>query len=411
MIDLSSYIDSYLKQWSWINDREFYKWAAFKHYREHNIKEYRSIYERISTVYSKAKNLLDSGQYYPLGVLHDMSCDEGRPSELKSLFEELLQEGVLPTKDRVKRFITGTDNILKCMAEDGYSDWKGRQNLHTYQDVRAISVYLSMFYPDDFYLYKYGVFVDFAKKAQFNNIQKGAVERMFEYQEMCKEVKWQLLKHRELIEFYENWLNAHGFQDDNYNLLTQDFIYAVARHMNSDTFFQIEKKAARVGKYKEVSAGHLKSPETALKTSVHTVSKGKDYKKIEQQNNEIGFNGELWVMNFEKERLKKLGISPDKVRHTSHDDGDGLGYDILSVEDDGSTPRYIEVKTTSGNEDQSIFFSDNELNFSMEHKEHYYLYRVYNFKAANKPADLTVIHDSLDSLKGTPMLYRAIIKY
>lgn len=411
MIDLSAYINSYYKQWSWINDREFYKWAAFKHYREHNIKEYRSIYERISTVYSKAKNLLDSGQYYPLGVLHDMSCDEGRPSELKSLFEELLQEGVLPTKDRVKRFITGTDNILKCMAEDGYSDWKGRQNLHTYQDVRAISVYLSMFYPDDFYLYKYGVFVDFAKKAQFNNIQKGAVERMFEYQEMCKEVKWQLLKHRELIEFYENWLNAHGFQDDNYNLLTQDFIYAVARHMNSDTFFQIKKKAARVGKYKEVSAGHLKSPETALKTSVHTVSKGKDYKKIEQQNNEIGFNGELWVMNFEKERLKKLGISPDKVRHTSHDDGDGLGYDILSVEDDGSTPRYIEVKTTSGNEDQSIFFSDNELNFSMEHKEHYYLYRVYNFKAANKPADLTVIHDSLDSLKGTPMLYRAIIKY
>lgn len=411
MIDLSAYINSYYKQWSWINDREFYKWAAFKHYREHTIKEYGSIYEWISTVYSKTQNLLDSGQYFPLGVLHDMSCNEGKPSELKALFEDLLQEGILPTRDRVKNFIAGTDNILKCMVEGGYSDWKGRQNLHTYQDVRAISVYLSMFYPDDFYLYKYGVFMDFAKKAQFKNVQKGAVERMFEYQEMCKEVKWQLLKHRELIDFYKNWLNAHDFQDDNFNLLTQDFIYAVARHMNSDTFFQIEKKAARVGKYKEVSAGHIKSPEAKQKSHAYSGSKGKDYKKIEQQNNEIGFNGELWVMNFEKERLKKLGISPDKVRHTSNADGDGFGYDILSVEDESLEPRYIEVKTTSRNEDQPIFFSDNELNFSIENKEHYYLYRVYNFKAANKPADLTVIHDSLDSLKGTPISYRAIIKY
>lgn len=411
MIDLSSYIDSYFKQWSWINDREFYKWVAFKHYREQTIKKYGSIYEWISTVYSKSENLLNAGQYFPLSVLLDMSCNEGRPKELETLFDLLLQDGILPTKDRVKNFIDGTDNILKCMAEGGYSDWKGRENLHTYQDVRAISVYLSMFYPDDFYLYKYGVFVDFAKKAQFNRMQNGAVERMFEYQVMCKEVKEQLLKHRELIDFYEKWLSAHSFQDDSFNLLTQDFIYAVARHMNSDTFIQIDKKADRVGKYKEVSAVEIKSPETALKSYTYSGSKGKDYKKIEQQNNEIGFNGELWVMNFEKERLKKLGISPDKAHHTAHDDGDGFGYDILSVEEDGSTPRYIEVKTTSGKEDQPIFFSDNELNFSMEHKEHYYLYRVYNFKAANKPADLTVINDSLDSLKGTPVSYKAIIKY
>lgn len=119
----------------------------------------------------------------------------------------------------------------------------------------------------------------------------------------------------------------------------------------------------------------------------------------------------MWVVNFEKERLQNLGIPPEKVRHTSYLDGDGCGFDILSVEKDGITPRFIEVKTTTGNESQPIFFSTNELNFSIEHKEHYYLYRVYNFKAANKTADLTVINDSLDALNSTPISYSATIKY
>ena len=411
MIDLTPYIESYLKDWPRINDLEFYKWIAFKHYRENSSKRFLSIHERISTIYGKAENLLAAKKYFPLGVLLDMASNEGKPDELNALFQNLLQEGVLPTKERVKNFITGTKDLMKRMAEGGYSDWKGRTNLQTFQDPHSVSVYLSMFYPNDFYLYKYSVFIDFAIQTQFKNVQRGAVERMFEYQEMCNEVKHQLKKHTELIDFYKKWLVEHDFKDDNLNLLTQDFIYAIARHMNSDAFSEIENKKERVGKYKEVVACQLKPTESNTTSHNYTGSKIVEFKKIEEQNKKLGLAGEMWVMNFEKERLKKLGISPDKVHHTSRNDGDGLGYDILSVEDESLKPRYIEVKTTSGKEDQPIFFSENELNFSIENKEHYYLYRVYNFKAANKPADLTVIHDSLDSLKGTPVSYRAIIKY
>lgn len=411
MLDLTSYIEAYLKDWERINDLEFYKWVAFKHYKENSVMEFHSFYERINTVYGKSKNLLAASHYYPLGVLLDISSKDGKPAELKSLFNTLLQDGVLPTKDRVKNFISGTRSLMNIMAEGGFSDWKGRTNLQTFQDPHSVSVYLSMFYPNDFFIYKYGIFVEFAKITQYKLVHRDAIDRLFEYQILCKEVKSQLQKNKELINFYKEWLKVHDFVDDNLNLLTQDFIYAIARHMNSDAFSEIERKKKRVRQFNEILAGKLESVAPKSKTHSYTCSKGIEYKKIEQQNEKLGFTGEMWVVNFEKERLKELGISPDKVRHTSYLDGDGCGYDILSVEDDGLTPRYIEVKTTSGKENQPIFFSDNELNFSIEHKEHYCLYRLYNFKAPNKPADLTIIHDSLDALTAVPITFRATIEY
>lgn len=411
MIDLTPYIETYHKEWPRITKLESYKWVAFKHYKEHSTREFSSEYERISTIYGKSSNLLASRLYYPLGVLLDMASAEGMPNELAVLFDDLLQEGVLPTKDRVRGFIEGTKSIMKNMAAAGFSNWKGRANLQTYQEPHSVSVYLSMFYPNDFYIYKYSIFKEFAKIAQVNIVNSNAIERLFEFQCLCKEVKAQLLKDKGLVNFYRQWLEEHDFTDENLNLLTQDFIYAVVRHLNSDSFVKIGGKKQRVVILKVVSRTQLKYPTTIQKNRTYAGAIGVDYKKQERQNEEIGFSGEMWVVNFEKERLQNLGLSPEKVRHTSYLDGDGYGFDILSVEDDGITPRYIEVKTTSGNESQPIFFSDNELNFSVEHKGHYYLYRVYNFKAANKTADLTILDDSLDALKATPISYRATIKY
>ena len=61
----------------------------------------------------------------------------------------------------------------------------------------------------------------------------------------------------------------------------------------------------------------------------------------------IAASSHLSGEHFHNERLAKLGIK-HKVIHTSVEEGDGKGYDIVSIEDDGVTPRYIEVKTTTG---------------------------------------------------------------
>ncbi len=410
MKDLSSYIQTYYKAWYRISKLESYKWAAFKHFKENYTKDFDTTNDWIRSIFGKADNLLTSFRYLPFGMLLEFSQLNGKPHELKTLFGDLLKKDTLPTKERVCNFIEGAKSIMRTMAEEGYSDWKGRENVNTYQDAHAISVYLSMFYPNNFYIYKYSIFKYFAQIVDFPINSSDAVDRLFEYQTLCNMVKEELKKDDEFIEFYKNWLRENNYEDHNFNILTQDFIYAVVVYLNSDTYKKIKGNKERVGKLVEITANDLIFTSSQKQNSYKGV-KGVNYHKISRQNEDLGVAGEQWVVNRERERLIILNLDPDKVKHSAQEDGDGCGYDVLSVEDDGETPRYIEVKTTSGSSSQPIFFSDNEMRFSIDNKDNYYLYRVYNFKAADAPADLIIVKASLDELNAEPVSYRAKISH
>ena len=408
MKDLSSYIQIYYKAWNGISEFESYKWVALKHFKENYAKDYGTINDWIRNIFGKADNLLTSYRYLPFDVLLDFSQPNGKPHELEALFSALWKRNVLPTKERVCNFIEGAKSIMQTMAKEGYGDWKGRKNLNTYQDAHAVSVYLSMFYPNDFYIYKYSIFKDFAQIVDYPIISNDAVDRLFEYQRLCNLVKEELKKDDEFIIDYKNWLKSHNYEDHNLNLLTQDFIYAVVVYLNSNTYKKIKNNKERVGKLLELTVSDLIFTPSQNRNSYKGV-KGVNYYKISKQNEDLGVAGELWVVNRERERLISLNLDPNKVKHSAKEDGDGCGFDILSVENDGVTPRYIEVKTTSGSSSQPIFFSDNEMRFSIDNKSNYYLYRVYNFKSADAPADLTIIKASLDELNAEPVSYRAKI--
>lgn len=73
--------------------------------------------------------------------------------------------------------------------------------------------------------------------------------------------------------------------------------------------------------------------------------------------------------------------------------GDGLGYDISSINDDGS-PRYIEVKTTSGDFNQPFYMSKNERHFFEEYEDSAFIYRVYNFNRETRRGDVRIISQS-----------------
>jgi hypothetical protein len=100
----------------------------------------------------------------------------------------------------------------------------------------------------------------------------------------------------------------------------------------------------------------------------------------EQDNKKLGEKGELFVLEYERFSLINAGESSlaKKVEWVSNSRGDGLGYDILSKNLDG-TDKYIEVKTTKLSKEAPFFFSINELNFSIENEFDFNLYRVFNF--------------------------------
>ncbi len=115
-----------------------------------------------------------------------------------------------------------------------------------------------------------------------------------------------------------------------------------------------------------------------------------DWDKLRERNNEIGDQGEEFVLEFEIDRLKELNLDYSQVQHLSRFQGDGLGFDIFSVNIDG-TPRYIEVKTTSGDLSHPFYMSRNEKFFFEEYSNSAFIYRVYDFDINTRFGKIKII--------------------
>jgi hypothetical protein len=127
---------------------------------------------------------------------------------------------------------------------------------------------------------------------------------------------------------------------------------------------------------------------------------------LQEENRRRGAQGEELVLEFERDCLRQYG-RPDlarRVRWTARDDGDGLGYDILSFDAEGQK-RYIEVKTTALGEQTPFYITFTELVFAQRHADRYALYRVYD--VLGEPRFFALEGDIAHVLGLTPMTYSA----
>lgn len=127
-------------------------------------------------------------------------------------------------------------------------------------------------------------------------------------------------------------------------------------------------------------------PEETIYSSLREVreapapQRGKNYAEIEAKNQRLGLAGEQLVLEFEHQRLWQAGqrALAERIDHVSKTKGDGLGYDILSFEEDG-VERLIEVKTTQFGMMTPFFVSRNEVDVSLSEADRYHLYRLFSF--------------------------------
>ena len=133
----------------------------------------------------------------------------------------------------------------------------------------------------------------------------------------------------------------------------------------------------------------------------------KNYALIENNNKNLGRRGEELVLEFEKQRVTKLKLDVSKVQWISEIKGDDEGYDILSLNDDGSA-RYIEVKTTTQGIDFHFFISGREVEFSRRNKDNYFIYRVFNLNKS--PNFYTQKGYVIDSFELIPTEFKASLK-
>ncbi len=138
------------------------------------------------------------------------------------------------------------------------------------------------------------------------------------------------------------------------------------------------------------------------------VGRDVDWAKKHEDNQEIGNMGEEFVYQYERDRVSEFSKEDiDRVQHLSRLQGDGLGYDISSIDENGNVLR-IEVKTTSGPVNTVFYMSRNEKNFFEQYEDDgAVIYRVYDFDKKSRRGKIKIITatDLLNNYNFDPVTY------
>lgn len=132
-----------------------------------------------------------------------------------------------------------------------------------------------------------------------------------------------------------------------------------------------------------------------------------DFIRKNIENKELGDAGEELVKDFEIKWLLAKGMNDHANRVRIAEDGEG--FDILSFDENGRE-KFIEVKTTEGNEKSSFFFTLNEYLFCEKNVDQYCIYRLYNYDYETNHADYFVIDEPLNTLIFQPVNFQVYLK-
>ena len=201
-----------------------------------------------------------------------------------------------------------------------------------------------------------------------------------------------------------NVINAHDFYG-----LVGDLEYTVPGNTNplgadvkeaSEEIREQTEEFDTKGFHVDIDADDEQTEESASKNIGERTITGRhvDFGKIQKTKTTLGKAGELLVLEMLREQYEGLGA---EIEHTAEKYGDGYGYDIRIITADNFEIR-IEVKTTTSQYVDGFYLTPRELNaarlclYEGEKKRmSYQIYRVYNFDAKKKTANIK-IYDRFD---------------
>lgn len=144
---------AYKNEFSKIWPEEKYKWLAVKHFQKYWDEDAEDFIEMFKKATDKTSNLLASSFYFPKKMVEKFAGYDLKT--VKEMFKNLFDESK-QLETRVEKFISDSDILLEKYG-------KNSENNH-YQNTNSISTYLWLRYPDKYYIFKYSVQKDSAKK-------------------------------------------------------------------------------------------------------------------------------------------------------------------------------------------------------------------------------------------------------
>ncbi|MEO6037172.1 MAG: AAA family ATPase [Saprospiraceae bacterium] len=220
---LQSFIDQYKAFLQRPGYRETYKWEVFRNFREHWDLEAPDFAHMLEQAIShRMVNLWQSKNYSPRKMI--LALAKRFPEEVRGMFRALLAEEVALSQ-RLPAFRTEAARLQNLIEPA----------VPAHQDNRAVMLYLSLLYPDRYYLFKASLFRKFCTRTGFWKIpaeQNKEATIVSEYLYMCGKVRAGLEQDQALVDGYRKSKRTGIFPDAALTLLTQDFIYVVAEELS-----------------------------------------------------------------------------------------------------------------------------------------------------------------------------------
>jgi len=247
-------------------NQEGYKWEAVKHFQKNWDVKAEDFKEMFLNATSKTYNLLASMNFYPrkmIEVLIDHDTER-----VRNMFLDLYDESI-DLLERIQNYKIAADELKDLYSNN---EW----NNH-YQNANVISTFLWLRYPDKYYIYKYSLIGEFAKKIGSNyNPKRGKLSAIIESYELLNEVKEYLIVNHEIRDLLDSYLDENSYRDPKLNTLIIDFEHYVAKYHDVIEDEWIPKNYSpdiSVDEWKEL----IEDPNVFNNTSLQIMKRFKDY--------------------------------------------------------------------------------------------------------------------------------------
>ena len=235
---LQKIFDNYVERYDVINgpeNHEIYKWAAASNFQKYWDVDAGNFGDMFKLAMDDAESLFDVHTQQPVnGVVFLCNQSPETMEAVRQAFRDLFAaDGSVYSKRqrRMESFIKKMNTLLKKADPD---KWK------YHQDIFSTSVYLSMYDPDDNFIYSEPEAKEFAEfiEVKTDFVKESSVS-LPKYYKMCQTVVAELQKQTELAQMVADALSIEADQlddvslteiDDEYHILTYDLISCAANY-------------------------------------------------------------------------------------------------------------------------------------------------------------------------------------
>ena len=229
---LSGY-QTYFSQ-HWLHGEDF-KWEAAQHFHDHWNIDAADFGEMFKEATAKVFSLLDTGYAYPRAMILNFAAADCEAT--RAIFRGLFDEST-ELSQRIIAFQASTE-VIRTKYNDG--SW----NNH-YQNTSAISVYLWLRYPDQYYIYRYSVARDISDALNFDAPPKrdGSVESLLNSYRLYDELRAALSQNVAITQMIRSAIDAAPagkyWPDTHWNIAAIDLGFYLSR------FYLTEQKTAQM---------------------------------------------------------------------------------------------------------------------------------------------------------------------